>query len=307
MKKDLAHRTEYVLLRAAVGAVNMLPHAVAIALARGVAWLMFHVFRFKRARTLKRIRTVFPGIPDREARRIARESLSNMACNAVEMFRAHKFTKKWIDAHVEDIGVYAERLRALQGLGRGVVVMVPHMGNWDMAAWAMARHGVRLFALAARQKNPYVDAWMNRMRSTGMEVVMRGSPRTMREIVSRLAAGQAFAILPDLRVPQKDVQVPFLGGTANVSHAGASFALSNGSPVVVAVLRRKGRKHTFSHLATIMPRPESEWPQAPTKAARRRLETERIMREAMALLDKEIRSTPGQWFWYNKRWLLQPL
>lgn len=298
---------EYALLRGAVGCLNALPHRAALGLARGTARLMFHVFRFKRARTMRRLRSVFPERGERELRRIALESLSNMLCNAVEMCRAHLLSREWIDEHVPDIALYAARLRELASRGRGVVIMVPHMGNWDMAAWALARHGVNLFALAARQRNPYVDGWMNRMRSTGMEVVLRGSAGTVRDIVSRLSAGQSFAMLPDLRVPQKDIQTPFLGGTANISHAGAAFALANGSPVVVACLRRKGSMHVFHHLATIEPRPEEQWPAAPSRQAAKRLEMERIMRETMRLLDREIQATPGQWFWYNKRWLLQPV
>ena len=32
-----------------------------------------------------------------------------------------------------------------------------------------------------------------------------------------------------------------------------------------------------------------------------------LTREVMALLDDTIKKTPEQWFWYNKRWLLQPV
>ncbi len=307
MKSPFRSRAEYLLLRGAVGCVNAIPHVVALAIARAAARVMFSVFRFKRARTLSRIESVFPGISRRDAKRIARESLANMLCNAVDMIRAPKLDRVWMDRHVADIAEYASRVRELEARGRGVVIMVPHMGNWDLAAWALARHGVHLFALAARQSNPHVDAWINRMRSTGMEVVIRGSAGVTRDIVSRLRGGRSFAILPDLRVPRRDVTVPFLGGEANISRAGASFALANGSPVVVAVLRRNGSNHSFHHLATIEPRPESEWPDAPVKSERRRLEAERIMREAMALINAEIMKTPGQWYWYNKRWLLQPL
>ena len=29
--------------------------------------------------------------------------------------------------------------------------------------------------------------------------------------------------------------------------------------------------------------------------------------EAMRLLDERIRQHPEQWFWYNKRWILEPV
>ena len=289
--------TEYALLRTACAVVNAIPYPLACALARGFAWSLVNVFGFQRKRTFSRIRGCFPGKSDREVRRIAVMSLSNVLMSAVEMIRASSLDRKWIETHVKDVLVYAERLKAIADEGKGVVIMVPHSGNWYMAAWAMARCGVPLFAIAAKQRNPYIDAWMNRQYGEGLDVVERGSARVMAEIKARLSKGQCFAILPDLRVPTKDVQVPFLNGTANVSHGGASFATAIGAPIVVAIMRRENGKHVFDHLGTLRPDPERP----------RKEESVRLTRETMALLDAAIQKTPEHWFWYNKRWILQPV
>ena len=289
--------TEYALLRTACAVVNAIPYPLACALARGFAWFLVDVVRFQRRRTFDRIRGCFPRMTDREVHRIAVMSLSNVLMSAVEMIRASRLDRKWIEAHVKDVHVYAERLKAIADEGKGVVIMVPHSGNWYMAAWAMARCGVPLFAIAAKQRNPYIDAWMNRQYGDGLDVVERGSARVMAEIKARLSKGQCFAILPDLRVPAKDVEVPFLNGTANVSHGGASFATAVGAPVVVAIMRRENGRHVFDHLATLRPDPEKP----------RKEESIRLTRETMALLDDAIRKTPEHWFWYNKRWILQPV
>jgi len=84
--------------------------------------------------------------------------------------------------------------------------------------------GLPLFAIAAKQRNPKIDAWMKR-QYCDIEVVERGSAKTLVEIKAKLESGRAFAILPDLRVKDPDVEVDFLGGKANVSHAGAMFAV----------------------------------------------------------------------------------
>ena len=297
VKSKSAALAEYALLRTACAVVNALPYPLACALARGFAWFLVDVARFKRKRTFERIKGCFPEKTGREVRRIAIMSLSNVLMSAVEMIRASSLDRKWIEAHVKDVHVYADRLKAIADEGKGVVIMVPHSGNWYMAAWAMARCGVPLFAIAARQRNPYIDAWMNRQYGEGLDVVERGSARVMAEIKARLSKGQCFAILPDLRVPAKDVEVPFLNGTANVSHGGASFATAVGAPVVVAIMRREGGKHVFDHLATLRPDPSLP----------RKEDSVRLTRETMALLDAAIRKTPEHWFWYNKRWILQPV
>lgn len=287
---------EYAALRTACAVVNAIPYPLACATARGIASLAV-TFGFKKAHTLERIQTCFPEKSRAEAIAIAKASLANVLQNAVEMIRAPRLDKKWITRHVKDIALYADRLRAVISEGKGAVIMVPHSGNWYMAAWAMAQYGIPLSAIAARQRNPYVDAWMKRQYGS-IDVVERGSATVMREILGILRSGRGFAILPDLRVPARDVEVPFLNGTANVSHGGAMFAVATGAPIVVAIMRREHGLHTFDHLATLRPDPD---------APDRKEEARRLTAEAMKLLDDGLRRTPEQWFWYNKRWILQPV
>ena len=294
-KSPTAAWVEYAALRCACAIVNTVPYSLACAFARGLAWCAFNVFGLRRKRTLVRIRSCFPDKTESEVRRIAVTSLSNVL--VVEMIRAPKLDRAWIEKHVKDVRIYASRLKSIADEGKGVVIMVPHSGNWYMAAWAMARCGVPLFAIAAKQRNKHIDAWMNRQYGDGLDVVQRGSARVMAEIKARLEKGQCFAILPDLRVPVKDVEVPFLNGTANVSHGGAMFAAAVGAPVVVAVMRREGGLHTFDHLGTLRPDPSAD----------RKREAKRLTREAMALIDEAVRKKPEFWFWYNKRWILQPV
>lgn len=294
-KGRFAVNAEYLGLRSVCGLFNALPYCVAAALARAAGWTLVRVFGFKRRRTLERIRSVFPGMSEHEARRVAVRSLQNMLLSAVEMMRAPKLDRKWMDRHVKDGALYKEKLQAYADEGHGVVVMVPHSGNWYMAAWSMAVYGLRLFALAARQRNPKIDAWMNRQYGA-VEVLDRDCRDTLGKIRAGLEAGRVFAILPDLRVRKRDVEADFFGGKANVSRAGAMFAVRCGSPVVVAQMVREGGRHVFNHIATLRPDP----------AADQRAEAERITREAMALIDREVRKRPGDWYWYNKRWILEP-
>jgi len=296
-KGRFAANCEYALLRCCCGFVNLIPYRIAMAAASALAWCSFCVLRLKRRRTMERLRSVFPEKPDRELRRIARLSLENVLQTGVEMMRAPRLSREWMDAHVVDGREYKDRLQAYVDEGKGVVVMVPHSGNWYMAAWSMAKYGLPLFAIAAKQRNPKIDAWMKRQYGD-IEVVERGSARTLVEIKEKLEAGRVFAILPDLRVPQEDVEVDFLGGKANVSHAGAMFAVKCGSPIVVAAMRREKGRHVYEHVGTL--RPDAS---APDKKA----EAERLTREAMKMIDALVRERPENWYWYNKRWILEPV
>ena len=298
MKKNAVQiNVEYALLRGACALVNALPYRVAMGLAKGVGVVAFDVLRFKRKRTLERIRGVFPEKSEKECRAIARKSLINVLQIAIEMIRAPHLNQRWMDKYVIAGRFYKEKLETFLADGRGAVVMVPHSGNWYMAAWSMAKYGIRLCAIAAKQRNPKIDAWMKRQYGD-FDVVERGRAKTLVDIKDAILNGRVFAILPDLRVPQPDVSVDFLGGKANVSHAGAMFAVACEVPLIVAAMRRKGGKHEFVHLGTLYPN---------KNAADKRAESSRLTREAFKLLDAEVQSHPEHWFWYNKRWILQPL
>ena len=296
-KSGFAVNVEYGALRLACGLVNAIPYPVAMWLASFAAAFAVRVLRFKRARTMERIASVFPEKTKSDRLYIAVRSLANVLQTGVEMMRAPRLTRKWMDRHVVDGQQYKDMLQAYVDEGKGVVIMVPHSGNWYMAAWVMAAYGLPLFAIAAKQRNPKIDAWMKRQYGA-IEVLERGSAKTLVEIKEKLESGRAFAILPDLRVPQPDVEVDFLGGKANVSHAGAMFAVKCGAPIVVAVMRRENGKHVFDHVGTLRPDPT---------AADKKVEAARLTREAMKMLDGRIKAHPEHWYWYNKRWILQPV
>ena len=288
-KSRLAVNCEYGALRLFCGIVNLVPYRVASLLARALARCAFAA-GFQRRRTLGRIKSVFRGITDGEAKRIAVASLANVLETAVEMIRAPKLTRKWMDTHVVDGQRYENVLQEIVDRGHGAVIMVPHSGNWYMAAWAMAKYGLPLFAIAARQRNPKINAWMNRQYGD-IEVLDRDCRDTLGKIKDRLRAGRAFAILPDLRVRRRDVEVDFLGGKANVSRAGAMFAVHTGAPIVVAAMTREHGRHVIHHLATIEPGDRS---------------SAELTREAMKILSDFVMEHPDNWYWYNKRWILEP-
>ena len=296
-KSSFAINLEYGALRAVTLLLNALPYAFALALARGFGWLLVVVFRFKRQRTLARIRGVFPEKSEREVRAIALGSLQNLFMNVVEMMRAPRLDRAWMDRYVKDGQHYKDLLQKYVDEGKGVVIMVPHSGNWYMAAWSMAKYGLPLFAIAARQRNPKLNAWMNRQYGD-IEVLDRDCRDTLSQIHEKLEAGRAFAILPDLRVRNKDVEADFFGGKANVSRSGAAFAVKCGCPIVVAVMTRQGGRHVFNHIATLRPDPN---------AADRKEEARRLTRETLKLLSDEIMKSPGDWYWFNKRWILEPV
>ncbi|NLC82208.1 MAG: hypothetical protein GX748_13600 [Lentisphaerae bacterium] len=298
MRYRIQHLIEYGASRGAAGLLAVLPYRAALAVAWGVAALAFHLFRFRRRETARRIREVFgAATPARAVRRIAWLSLRNMAFNIVEMMRAPRIDRAWIDRHIPAFRDHIGAVQALIAEHGGAVIAVPHMGNWDLAGWACHRYGIRMFSIAGKQKNPLVNAWINRQRESGMTILERGGG-TLKQIIKLLRGGNVLAILPDVRVYTPDLKVPFLGSTANVGRGMAMFAITARVPVIPAVLRREGwTRHGFDHLPAIFPDPSLS----------KEEDARRITQTVLANVDAAIRQAPEQWFWYNKRWVLTPV
>ncbi len=298
MRYRFQHILEYSALRGFAAVLNVLPYRAALAVAWCAARFTFHVLRFRRRETLRRIHEVLGAdLPARSAKRIAWLSLRNVAFNGVEMMRAPAIDLAWVDRHIPDFKNHMAEVKALVEQYGGAVITVPHMGNWDLAGWACHRYGIRMFTITGKQKNPLVNDWINRQRESGMTILERGGG-TLKRILKMLRGGNVLAILPDVRMPSPDLKIPFLGGTANFGRGMAMFAITARVPVIPAIFRRQGwGRHTFDHLPAILPDPSLDKEQ----------DAQRITEAVIAQVDSAIRQTPEQWFWYNKRWVLTPI
>ncbi|MDY0144965.1 MAG: hypothetical protein RBS84_03100 [Kiritimatiellia bacterium] len=294
MKPKATHILEYLLLRMASGLLVLLPHRVALALAWGPARLGFLLSGSLRARTVRRLRQALgPEPTDQQLRRIAWLAFRNLAFTAVEGMRLPGVTSAWVARHINLDPV--EQAREDLATGRGVIVVVPHMGNWELAGIALHSQGLRLMVLARRQKNPLMNAWINRIRmSTGVEAIDNHS-RAIREIPNKLVNGQVLALLPDVRAKAGGVPVRFLGVETTVPAGAARYARAAGVPIIVANVLRRG---WVQHEWRITGRVESD-PALDEQADRRQ-----IMQYVMDRLGESVRAHPENYFWFNKRWVL---
>ena len=302
--RPVRHFVEYLFV-ATVGAfLRLLPLVVAQVVAWGLARLGYALMGSRRREAKRRIRLVMGRrMSRREVAEAAWLSFRNTVFNAVDMFRIRSFTRKDAERRIEDLRVAVGHIRSVlkQAGGTGAILALPHCGNWDLAGSAVFLSGVPIFSVAGKQRNPWMNRYINRLREgRGMAVLERGESggRTYIEMVRRIRRGEVFAILPDSRSRTPALELPFLGGTANIARGMGLLACQTGAPVIPLVIRRTSwRRFIVDFFPTVWPR----------KGAGRDEEERRITREVLGRFDSAIRATPEQWFWYNKRWVLDPV
>ncbi len=298
MASTFRYLSEYLALRAMAAVLNRLPYRAALVLGWLNAAVFFRLARHRAREAKKRIRQVFGSRLNRRAiDRIAWVAWRNLVFNGIDMIRLPHITETWA-ARYADYSGYVAALKQHLATGRGAIVAIPHMGSWELGPVLSRWQGIPLFSIEAKQRNPFVNAYIHTLRqSPGVPILERGS-HTLREVLTRLRAGEVLGLLPDVRIPTPGVRVPFLGGEANLGRGMGLFAFHAGVPVFPAIVLREGwTRHRARVINPILPdpnRPEHD-------------EIERITRAVMEQIESAIRSHPEQWFWYNKRWILDPV
>ncbi len=287
------------MVRGIGGLINLLPYRAALAVGWGVAWMGFHLVRFRVRSALARIQEVFPGrFSPCEVRRIAWLSWRNFIFSVVEMMRIPASSPEWVKSVVE-VDASARPLQDhLQATGRGAIIATVHMGSWELASLTSLACGLPLFSLAAPQKNLLVDEYLNRLRAgTGFETLLRTSS-VLKSIIRKIREGKVLAILPDVRSKTPGLSIRFLGKTMNVAGGMALIARMTDVPVFPCVITRMGwARHRYRTFTPI--RPDS--------TLDKKDDWLRMTQAVFDIFDRCIRAEPEQWFWFNKRWVFDPL
>lgn len=298
MKHRPKHVVEYILLVGAGGLIRVLPLRIALCLGWLVAACMHYLGGFRRLEALRRLEEVFGDrFSDKERKHIAWISWRNLCFNAIEAIRFSKLTVEDVKKQklVDEV---PRLLQALEKEEHGYIFATIHMGNWDMAGVTADLMGMPIFSIARRQKNPLTDDYLNKARNAfNMEVILNDS-KILKGVIRRIKAGKVLAILPDVRNKTEALPIRFLNGEANLGAGVALFARQCKCPIYPAVVRRVG---WTKHEAVIFD------PIRPDESVDKTEDWERIMQQMMDLFNEEIAKTPEQYFWYNKRWVLDPI
>ena len=121
--------------------------------------------------------------------------------------------------------------------GRGVIVALPHAGNWDHAGAYFCASGAPLVTVAEHLKPEKLFrkflAYRQRM---GMEV-LDASARSMGILSQRLRANRLIALVADRDLSRGGVEVNFMGGPSRFPAGPALLSIQTGAPLITAFVK----------------------------------------------------------------------
>ncbi|MFA7089469.1 MAG: lysophospholipid acyltransferase family protein [Bacteroidales bacterium] len=245
----------------------------------------------------------FPARSYREIQRMVRDFyryLGRLFAETIWLFTASgKSVMKRFS--IEDCRV----LESLREKGKSVVVMLPHMGNWEfLRACSCPKQKTvcgydvqQLHMVYQRVNSPLFEKLMYTLRNrykTGWKILE--SRNVARYMARHREVPGIYAMISDQCPGPAGKSVPgmFLNQPTLMIEGPEALARKFGMAVVYGVLRQTGRGRYSFHFSLI------------TENA---LETEEgeITLKFAGLLEKDIERTPHLWLWSHKRWKRVPL
>ncbi|MEY3578093.1 MAG: hypothetical protein RIS49_71 [Actinomycetota bacterium] len=118
--------------------------------------------------------------------------------------------------------------------GRGVVIALPHSGNWDHAGAYFCSIGIPLVTVAERLKpEALFQRFLEYRNSMGFEVLSLDS-RSFVTLMKRAREKRLIALVADRDLSRAGVDVDFFGYPSRMPAGPALLAVKTGIPLVVA-------------------------------------------------------------------------
>ena len=189
------------------------------------------------AQLRRNLARVVPGAPAEELDQLVRRGLRSYARYWREAFRLPSMDHAALHARLDRVAEGAAHLDAALAAGRGVVVVLSHSGNWDMAGvWLVGRSGE--FSTVAERLRPEAlyQQFEAYRRSLGFDVVpLTGEAQspTLR-LARRLRSGGVVCLLADRDLTDSGVTVELFGAPARFPSGPARLAAATGAALLPA-------------------------------------------------------------------------
>jgi KDO2-lipid IV(A) lauroyltransferase len=287
----LSHYAQYYGIRGAVAALRAVSFRRAGEIGASIGALGYRPLGIRRAVVERQVRAAFPGLEEPEVLRIARASYEHLGRTTIETALLPTFGREQVLGLFDSVEGWDVVERAM-ALGRGVMFVSGHLGNWELGGSYVAARGVPLEAVARRMENPLFDDYITETRRRiGMTVIhdadaVRRVPRAMRE-----KHGVAF-LVDQGAVGLASTWVPFFGRYAKTPRGPAVFALRLKTPLVFACALRQPSGRYIMYFEDI--------PVAPTGTLD--ADVDAIVSAYTRTLERWVRRAPEQYFWHHRRW-----
>jgi KDO2-lipid IV(A) lauroyltransferase len=178
------------------------------------------------------LKRVLPELTETQLRSLAQAGMRSYLRYWCDTFRSPDWDTKRIQSTVTVND--AELLLEPVSSKRGVVVALPHAGNWDHAGSYFCSQGIPLVTVVERLKPEKLFLkFLEYRQAIGMEALPLDG-RVMVTLASRLREGKLVALVADRDLSRSGIDVKFFDGTARMPAGPALLAIRTGADLITA-------------------------------------------------------------------------
>lgn len=287
----MGDRFAYLVYRGFVGVLGLLPEAVMRKAGRGLGRLAWYIAPKRRRLVQRHLRRILGDDVDVVAR--SKEMFASYGRYWAEVFwlRPQRMAGLVAQSTVEN----TEGMRAAFERGNGLLLILPHMGNWEVAGAVAADLGMPVLSAAENLPNPLITDWFVDVRKmAGIDIVLTGrGARATGSLMKRLKEGGTVALLADRDVTGRGIPVTFFGEQTTMPAGPVALAVKTGAPVlVVGSYFENGAGHRYV-VSDPLPLPDAGTKEERVAAGVQLLAT---------ALEERIRRKPEDWHLFVPNW-----
>lgn len=282
---------EYILFLILAGIVRVLGLKSSRRLSIVIAFVFYYMIPIRKQVTLNNLRKAFPEYSEIEIKKIAFGSYKSFSITLVEMLFIPYMTREQIENAIYCEN--AELIKKYYKRNNGLILLSGHFGNWEYIALSVsAQINVPFHVVVKSQRNPYVDAYLNKGRTRWInKVVPLGA--TIRKVYSELKSKNIVAMVADQRGPAEGMRVNFFGQQSSIYPGPAQLAIKTKAPILYGLAVRSS---DYSYKAKIFEISVENLPEDEEK------QIQEVSQRHMAFLESVIRKHPEQWLWMHNIW-----
>ena len=280
----------YLVYRAGTTLIGLLPLTVDYRLGQALGWLGYVLVWPYRRLAIRNLTVAYgDALTPRQIRRLARTHFTTLGANILSSIKAEGFGPEELKRITPVEGM--ETIRAALDRGKGVILIISHIGNWELfAQLCQFLPEYRWGTIYQTIENKYLEAYVQRMRR---KVALFSRKAGFNAPTAFLRGGGAVGIMVDQHAGDKGMWVPFFGRMASTSPLIGLMALRTEAEMVPMAVHTAG----VARWRVVISPPVSR---VGTDGAP--LESETLTHRVNQVLEQQINRSPADWFWVHNRW-----
>lgn len=130
---------KYLLLNGLVFLIGLIPSSMLVMLSRPLSFMVWTASKTRRGTTLKNLEACYPRMDEEQRQQLARQSMRHFVLSILEIGMSWNWSLQRVLRHFDQPVGY-ERFEQARASGRGLLLLIPHFGAWELSAqWLQPR------------------------------------------------------------------------------------------------------------------------------------------------------------------------